>query len=111
MSQLNRPLLTLSVKLTAARAAFRAVKVTGAASAQASGADGFTRAAGAVGEVVPVVVIGTATAEASGAIAAGADLEATADGRVATKTGGGALVAKALEAAAAAGDKIEVLVK
>ena len=76
----------------------------------AGNAVGFTQTSGAVGDRVPTTAGGTAIAIAGAAIAIGAALEVVgATGQLVTKTTG-VTVARALTAAAAAGDQVEVLV-
>ena len=60
------------------------------------------------GVIVPVDVLGTAICAAGAAVADDADLELDASGRVITKSAG-VKVGKALMAAGAAGDRIEIL--
>ena len=60
------------------------------------------------GAATPVITIGTASVEASAAIAKGAAIETLADGRAVTQSSG-VTVARAREAATQAGDVIQVL--
>lgn len=109
MSDRNRPLLTLSVKLTAAVEAHRFVTLAGATpAADGDPVIGATRAKGAVNDVVGVTSIGTETVEAAGAIGKGAEVQAKADGKAMVHADGEVVAGIALEAAAADGDKIEV---
>ena len=62
----------------------------------------------AAAEAVPVDVLGTTIVEAGAAVALDAQIESDASGRAITRVAG-AIVGKALEAAGAAGEKIEVL--
>lgn len=101
-------LLTLSIAATAALTAERFVSATGAVATAAGNAIGVARSDAAIGELCPVDVIGTAVVTASAAIAKGALVEVAAGGKAATKSAGIA-VARALEAAGADGDPIEVL--
>lgn len=101
--------LVLSVIATAAITQFRAVGHTGGAPAAAAHCLGFAQNGAASGEAVPVVALGTAIAEAGAAITAGAQLELDASQRVITRSAG-AIVGRALTAAGAAGDQVEVLV-
>ncbi len=98
-----------------------AVTATGIAADTFAGFDGTTAAAGArafgvvndqyaAGEYAPVVVQGTAVVIAAEAIAVGQDVQVGADGQAAVATTG-VVVGVALTAAAAAGDRIEVLLK
>ncbi len=107
MSQ-SRPILTLSIAAAAALTAERFV--TGAGAVPAAGAQclGVTRASGATGDLVPVDVLGTAIVIAGAAVAANAAVETDNQGR-AVVLNTGAKLGRALQAAAAAGDRIEVL--
>lgn len=97
----------LTVVATAALTQFRAVTALGAVPAAAGNALGVAQQNAAIGEAAPVVVLGTAVAEAGAAVAAGALLETDASGRFITRTAG-QIVARALTAAGAAGDQIEI---
>jgi hypothetical protein len=99
--------LVLSVIATAALTQFRGVTAAGAVPAAAAASLGFAQNGGAIGDAVPVVVLGTAIAEAGAAIAVGALIEIDATGRAITRSAG-AIVGRALTAAAAAGDQVEV---
>lgn len=108
MATQSTPLLTLSLLAAAALPAHRFVTHTGAVPAAGAAVAGVNRAAAATGDLTPVDVLGTTIVEASAAIAVGAAVETIGDGRAVTKTTG-VLAARALQAAAAAGDLIEVL--
>lgn len=108
MSKQSISLLTLSVALSTAAAAFRFVTAAGAQAGADANTFGVTRTAGAIGEKVPVDVIGTAVVEAGAAVAAGDTIKSDATGRAITWATSGAKVAVALEAATAAGQFIEV---
>lgn len=99
--------LVLSIVATAALTQFRGVTVPGAVPGAGANALGLAQQGGAIGEAVPVVALGTAIGEAGAAITAGALLEYDASGRVITRTSG-AIVGRALTAAGAAGDQVEV---
>ncbi len=101
-------ILTHSVVATATLTAARAVTAAGALPAAAARCLGFAKFGGATGERVSVAVLGTTIAEAGAAVAAGAALELDSSGRVITKSAG-VTVGHALGAAAALGDKIEIL--
>lgn len=101
-------LLTLTLTAAAALTANRFVTHAGAVPAAGANVVGVTRSAAASGYATPVDVIGTAIVEASAAIAVGAAIETTNDGRAVTWSTG-VTVARALQAATAAGDLIEVL--
>lgn len=106
MSQ-NHAVFTLSVKATAAVLAFTFVGYTGATAPAAGNTAGVARTDGAIGDLVPVDILGTAMVKAGAAVAAGARLEVDASGRAVTLAAGKA-VAVALEAATAADQVIEV---
>lgn len=110
MSQQSIPILTLSDTATAAVSANTFIGWGGAplASGATSKAKGVARSDAAIGEVFPVDVLGTAIVIASGAISKGDALEVAAGGQAATSAGTNPVVARALQAAAAAGDLIEV---
>lgn len=99
--------LVLPVAATAALTQFRAVNIAGAVPAAAATCLGIAQQAAAIGEQCPVVTLGTAIAEAGAAIAAGAALELDASGRVITRSAG-VTIGRALTAAGAAGDQVEV---
>lgn len=108
MSRQNIPLLTTTQTATEAITADRFAAYTGAPPAAAGNTAGVARSSAAIGEKYPVDVVGTAIVEASAAIALGAAIETLADGRAVTKSTG-ITVARALQAATAAGQFIEVL--
>lgn len=101
-------ILTLSVVATAALAQNRAVTGAGAVPAAGGRCLGFADFPAAIGERVALGVVGTTTAEAGAAFANEAELELDAQGRVITKTSG-VKVGRALSAAAAAGQVVEIL--
>lgn len=101
-------LLTHSLIATAALTQYRAVTGAGAVPAAGARALGIAAVSGAIGERVPVIIEGTAAAEAGAAVVVDAALEVDASGRFITKASGVA-VARALTAATAAGQQIEVL--
>ena len=103
------PNLVLGVTAAAALTQFRAVSHTGAVATAAGNALGFTQYDSASGARASVVAGGTAIATAGGAIAAGAAVEVGTAGKVVTKSAG-VTIGRALTAAAADGDQIEVLV-
>jgi len=110
MAASNIATLTLGIPAAAALAQYQAVTAAGAIATAAGNAVGFTQTGGALGDRVPVTAVGTAIAIASAAIAVGAAVEVVGSvGKVVTKTSGVA-VGRALTAAAADGDLIEVLV-
>lgn len=81
---------------------------SGAHAVAAGRALGVARADAAIGQLIPVTVMGTAIVSASAAIAKDALVEVAANGQAVTRSAGVA-VGRALQAAAAAGDRIEVL--
>lgn len=107
MSQ-KHSLFALSILAAAAFTAERFVTAAGAVATAAGNAVGVTATDAAVGELAPVDVIGTAVVTAGAAIAKGAHVEVGAAGKAVTLAAGKA-VGVALEAAAADGDRIEVL--
>lgn len=109
MSNQSISLLTLAVAATAVIAANRFVNAAGAQVVADANAIGVAKAPGAIGEQVPVDVIGTAVVESGGAFVRGATLKVDALGRAITWVTSGARVAVALEAATAAGQLVEVL--
>lgn len=109
MSRQSISLLALSVQLTVAASACRFVKGTGAQAAADESALGVARTAGAVGETVPVDVLGTAVVEAGGAFNKDDTIKVDAQGRAVVWAVSGAKVARALEASAGAGQFVEVL--
>ena len=104
-------LLTLTVIATAAVAGCRCVTQAGAYPAAGAAAFGVTRSsAEAAGDLVPVDVQGTAIAEAGAAITLDAPLMVDATGRVVPLTvGSKSPVGRAMQAATAAGQQIEIL--
>jgi hypothetical protein len=101
-------ILTVSVVAAAALAQNRAV--TGAGALPAAGARilGFTDTTAAIGERVSVGAMGTTIVEAGAAFAVDAALEVDSLGRAITKSTG-VTVGRALQAATAAGQLVEVL--
>lgn len=109
MSRQFTSLLALTVLSTGAIGAERFVTHAGGQAGAAVRTLGIARSkADEAGEIVPVDVIGTAVIETGGAIALGAKLETDAQGRAVTFAAG-THVATALQAAAGAGEFIEVL--
>jgi hypothetical protein len=100
----------IGVTLTGTVTQWAAVTATGVIATAAGNAVGFAQTGGVTGQRVGVAMGGTSIAIASAAIAIGAALEVVgAAGQVVTKSAG-VTVARALTAAASAGDQIEVLV-
>jgi len=86
----------------------QAVTAAGAVATAAGNAVGVAEINGAIGERVAVTVLGTGIAIAGAAVTAGVALEVGTTGRLVTRTAG-VTVARALTAAAANGDELEVL--
>lgn len=101
-------MLALSVLAVAALTAERFVTAAGAVATAAGNAIGVASTDAAIGDLCPVDVLGTAVVTAGAAIAKGAHVEVGAAGKAVTLAAGKA-VGVALEAAAADGDRIEVL--
>lgn len=99
--------LVLSIVAAAALTQFRAVTAAGAVPAAGANSLGIAQQGAAIGEAAPVVTLGTAIGEAGAAVAVGALLETDASGRFITRSAG-AIVGRALTAAGAAGDQMEV---
>lgn len=100
--------LVLGLTAGAAVAQFQPVQASGAVAVAAGNAIGFATVAAASGARVPVAAGGTAIAIAGAAIAAGALVEVhTTVTQVVTKSAG-VSIGRALTAAGAAGDQIEV---
>lgn len=108
MSQNFTSLLCLPVRLTGAVGANRFITSVGAQAVADGNTLGIARSAGAVGELVPVDVAGTAVAETGAAIALGATVKVDTSGRAIPWVTSGARVGIALEAATAAGQFIEL---
>jgi hypothetical protein len=108
MSAQGSPILVLPVKAIAVLTARRFVTLLGAVPAAAAGNVGVAQMDAAIGDTIPVTVVGTDHVEAGAAVAAGALIEIDNQGRAITRAAGIAL-GRALEAAGAAGDRIEVL--
>ncbi len=104
----NVSLLTLSLVATVAITAERFTTVAGAPAAAAGNTFGVAKSSAAIGEVYPVEVVGTAIVAAGAAIAKGAAIEVGTAGKAITKASG-VTVARAMQAATADGDRIEVL--
>lgn len=111
MSAQGHPLLGVSVVATAALTAHRfVVLATGAQAGAGVAGVGVADNDAAIGEAVNVTVIGTKQVEAGAAIAAGALVESDASGRAITRSAGATLGRLApREVAAAAGEKVEVI--
>lgn len=108
MSKQKIALLTLTATASGAVTAERFVGHDGALATAAGNTLGVAATDAADGEDYPADVIGTTVVEAGGAIAKGGAIEVGA-GSKAVAQSAGVTVARALEAAGADGDKIEVL--
>lgn len=108
MSAQGSPVLVIPVKAAAALTARRFCTLQGAVPAAAAGNVGIAQMDAASGDVIPVTVLGADHVDAGAAVAAGALIETDNQGRAITRAAGIAL-GRALEAAGAAGDRIEVL--
>lgn len=108
MSKQNIPILSLPKRATAALTADRFVSHTGGLPTAGGNTLGVSRSNAAIGDLATIDILGTAVVEASAAIAEGAAIEALADGRAVTRTTG-VITARAIQAAPAAGQFIEVL--
>lgn len=108
MSQSSLAIFATTVIATAAVAANRFVTIAGGYPAANGNALGVTRTEAATDDAITVDVLGTTIVEASAAIAKGAAVASTVDGQAVTHTTG-AVVGRALGAATAAGEKIEIL--
>lgn len=111
MAASNIALLTISRTSTAAVAQYQPVLASGAVAVAAGNAVGFAQVAvAASGQLYPAVVAGTSKAIAGAAIAVGALVEVhTTVTKVVTRSAG-VSIGRALTAAAADGDEIEVLI-
>lgn len=108
MNATERSILRVGVRLAAKIAGGRFVTAAGALPAANGRALGVTYTDGDAGDRVSVMTLGVARVVASSAIAAGASVAATAEGKAATKAGNAVALGTALTAAAADGDEIEV---
>jgi len=108
MSQ-SRPLLTLPVLATATITLKLFVTVAGAICGAGAKALGVSLFNTDTGNQISVVALGTAIVIASDAITADADVASDAVGKAITAATGDIVLGRALEAAAATDDEIEVL--
>lgn len=103
-------ILTIGLIATGTVTQFQPIQASGANATAAGNAVGFARIGGAAGERIPTTVLGTSIAIAGAAISVGALVEVGATvTKVVTKSAGVA-IGRALSAAAADGDQIEVLI-
>lgn len=109
MAATSIPTLVVGLTAGSAVAQYQAVQASGTPATAAGNAIGFATVGAASGARVPVVAGGTAIAIAGAAIAAGALVEVhTTVTKVVTKSAG-VSIGRALTAAGADGDQIEVL--
>lgn len=108
MAALSKSVHTIGVIAAAAITQGQAVTATGAVATAAGNAVGVAETDAAAGDRVPVTALGNGIGIAGAAVAAGAALEVGTAGRLVTRSAG-VTVGRALTAAAANGDQIEVL--
>mgnify|MGYP003646480655 CR=1 FL=1 len=101
-------LLVLQVVATAAISTARGVSFAGAHTGAGLAIYGVSRTSGAIGDPVPIDCIGTTLMESGAAVTAGAAVEVDSVGR-AINFAAGVKVGRALSAASAAGQMVEVL--
>jgi hypothetical protein len=101
------PVLSIAIAATAAITAERFITATGAVATAAGNAIGVATTGAAIGDQVNTDVLGTSVVMAGAAIAKGAAIEVGTAGKAVTKASG-VTVARALQAATADGDRIEV---
>lgn len=101
-------IFTLPVLATAVLTRNRFTTIAGALPAAGASSLGPVTVSAAIGERVPVSVMGSTRVEAGGPIALGAAIECDALGRGITRTTG-VILGRALSAASAAGQTIEML--
>lgn len=109
MAAANYANLTLGIIAAATITQNRAITAAGAVATAAGNSVGFANTGGVSGDRIPVTAGGTAIAVAGAAIALGAAVEVGAAGKVVTLAAG-VPIGRALQAAAADGDQIEVLI-
>jgi hypothetical protein len=109
MSQQSISLLSVPVLATAALTGRRFATIGGALPAAGGKALGVAKYDAAIGEYVPLDVMGTTIVEAGAAVAAGARVKVTAAGKAITATTGTTVMGVALEAASGDGTFFECL--
>lgn len=109
MSENFISVLSLPVRLTGIAGANRFITPVGTVAAPDGNAMGVSRIPGVVGDLVPVVVMGTASVLSGAAIALGQTVKVGADGRAIPWATSGARVGIATEATTATGQLVEVL--
>jgi hypothetical protein len=110
MASTNIAILTINRTLSGTVAQFGPVTAAGAPATAAGNAVGFAQVGGVSTDVVPVVALGTSKAVAGAAITAGALVEVHSTVAQVVTRYAGVSIGRALTAAAAAGDEIEVLI-
>lgn len=106
----NIALLTKSYTAGGSVTQYQPMSPTGGNATAASNAIGFATVGGSTGDLIPVVVAGTALATAGGSVAVGDPLKVhTTVTKLVAQGGTGTIVARALSAGAD-GDVIEVLI-
>ncbi|ACL71498.1 phage-related putative exported protein [Thioalkalivibrio sulfidiphilus HL-EbGr7] len=108
MPSQNIAILTLSIAAAAALSPHRFVTAAGAVASAGGNALGVTRSEADTGDMTPVDVLGTTRVTAGAAITAGAAVQVGSDGKAITLAAG-EKVGRALEAAGADGDLIEIV--
>lgn len=108
MARTSKGLLAIGVVATAALTADRFCTLVGAVPAGGAAGCGVAHSDAAIGDRIAVEVAGVYQVVAGAAVAINALVETDAQGRAVTKSAGTTL-GRALEAATAAGDVIEVL--
>lgn len=102
-------LLTLAIAVAAAISHERFLTASGAYPVARKGALGVScTSATAAGQTVPVDVLGTTVVTAGGVFAKDASLAVGANGKAVAAEAGDVIVARALQAATADGDRVEV---
>ena len=101
-------ILTIAIAAAVAITAERFITATGAVATAGGNAAGVATTDAAIGDYVATDVLGTSVVTAGAAIAKGAAIEVGTGGKAITKTSG-VTVARALQAATADGDRIEVM--
>ena len=103
----SKSILALTILASTAITSRRFVTATGAVAEAGGPALGVARANAVTGEAFPVDCLGTGVVTSGGAFAYGVELEVGADGQAVARDQGVA-VARALQAATAAGQDVEV---
>lgn len=101
-------LMTLSIAAAVAITAERFMTASGTYPTARQGALGVAATDGAIGDLVPVDVIGAPVITAGAAFAKDTPLAAGANGKAVAAEAGDVIVAIALEAATADGDRVQV---